>query len=49
MRILQISSARAFGGGERHLADLARALAGRGHEVYAAIEPDSPLAARRSP
>lgn len=43
MRILQISSARAFGGGERHLADLSRALAGRGHEVYAAVEPDSPL------
>jgi glycosyltransferase involved in cell wall biosynthesis len=43
MRILQVSSARAFGGGERHLADLARALAERGHEVYAAIEPGSPL------
>lgn len=43
MRILQVSSARAFGGGERHLADLTRSLAERGHEVYAAIEPDSPL------
>jgi glycosyltransferase involved in cell wall biosynthesis len=43
MRVLQVSSARAFGGGERHLADLSRALAERGHEVYAAIEPDSPL------
>ena len=43
MRILQVSSARAFGGGERHLADLSRSLAERGHEVYAAIEPDSPL------
>src|SRR3954466_2225930 len=43
MRILQVSSARAFGGGERHLADLSRALAERGHEIYAAIEPDSPL------
>lgn len=43
MRILQVSSARAFGGGERHLVDLARSLAERGHEVYAAIEPDSSL------
>jgi glycosyltransferase involved in cell wall biosynthesis len=43
MRILQVSSARAFGGGERHLADLSRSLAERGHEVFAAIEPDSPL------
>ncbi|HVF67379.1 MAG TPA: glycosyltransferase family 4 protein [Pyrinomonadaceae bacterium] len=43
MRILQVSSARAFGGGERHLADLSRSLASRGHEVYAALAPDSPL------
>jgi glycosyltransferase involved in cell wall biosynthesis len=43
MRILQVSSARAFGGGERHLADLSRSLAERGHEVYAAIEHGSPL------
>jgi glycosyltransferase involved in cell wall biosynthesis len=43
MRVLQVSSARAFGGGERHLADLSRSLAERGHEVYAAIEPGSPL------
>lgn len=43
MRILQVSSARAFGGGERHLLDLSRSLAGRGHEVYAALAPDSPL------
>lgn len=43
MRILHISSARAFGGGERHLADLAKALARRGHEVYAALAPASPL------
>ncbi len=44
MRILHISSARALGGGERHLADLANALAGRGHEVHAALAPRSPLA-----
>ncbi len=34
-----------MGGGERHLADLANALARRGHEVYAALRPRSPLAA----
>lgn len=43
MRILQVSSARTMGGGERHLADLANALAGRGHDVYAALAPASPL------
>ncbi|HET8783528.1 MAG TPA: glycosyltransferase family 4 protein [Pyrinomonadaceae bacterium] len=32
-----------FGGGERHLADLTRALTDRGHEVYAACVPGSPL------
>lgn len=46
MRILQLSSARSFGGGERHLADLANALAMRGHEVHAALAHDSPLNAR---
>jgi L-malate glycosyltransferase len=45
LRILHISSARSLGGGERHLADLADALARRGHEVYAALRPRSPLAA----
>ena len=44
MRILQISSARSFGGGERHFADLSRGLAARGHEVLAALAPGSPLA-----
>ena len=44
MKILQISSARAMGGGERHLADLANHLAGRGHDIHAAISPGSPLA-----
>jgi glycosyltransferase involved in cell wall biosynthesis len=43
VRILQISSARTFGGGERHLADLARALSERGHELFAALAPSSPL------
>src|SRR5437868_1198132 len=45
MRILQICSAREIGGGERHFADLAGALAARGHEVYAALAPASPLRA----
>jgi glycosyltransferase involved in cell wall biosynthesis len=43
VRILQVSSARNLGGGERHLADLANALHARGHEVYAALPPRSPL------
>ncbi|HVS82279.1 MAG TPA: glycosyltransferase family 4 protein [Pyrinomonadaceae bacterium] len=43
MRILQICSARTLGGGERHLADLTNGLARRGHEVYAALVPASPL------
>jgi glycosyltransferase involved in cell wall biosynthesis len=43
MRILQICSARGLGGGERHLADLANGLARRGHEVYVALVPGSPL------
>ena len=43
MRILQISSARTRGGGERHFADLACALTARGHEVYAALAPAAHL------
>jgi len=39
MRILQISSAKTFGGGERHLVDLCRALTDRGHEVFVALRP----------
>ncbi len=45
MRILQICSARDVGGGEKHLADLANALAQRGHEVFAALSPGSPVRA----
>ena len=48
MKILQISSARTLGGGERHFADLAQGLAARGHEVYAALAPGSPLRAELS-
>ena len=43
MRILQVCSVTTFGGGERHLADLSRALTDLGHEVYAACVPGSPL------
>ena len=45
MRILHVSSARALGGGERHLAGLLDGLALRGHEVYAALSHSSPLRA----
>lgn len=41
MRILQISSAQGFGGGERHLSDLVNALAFRGHTVDLAVRPGS--------
>jgi L-malate glycosyltransferase len=43
MRILQISSARSFGGGEKHLIDLTGGLAAKGHEVFLAAALDSPL------
>ena len=43
MRILQICSAREIGGGERHLADLANTLSQRGHDVFAALSPASPV------
>lgn len=39
MRILHISSAKTFGGGERHLVDLTRGLAMRGHEVFVVLRP----------
>ena len=48
MKILQICSAGELGGGEKHLADLANGLAGRGHEVYAALVPASPALAELS-
>jgi glycosyltransferase involved in cell wall biosynthesis len=43
VRILQISSALTFGGGERYVADLANSLHERGHEVYAAVRPRAAL------
>ncbi|MFL6374902.1 MAG: glycosyltransferase family 4 protein [Pyrinomonadaceae bacterium] len=39
VRIMYISSALTFGGGERHLVDLAREMMGRGHEVYVGLRP----------
>jgi len=41
MRILQISSAKNFGGGERHLIDLSAHLDERGHEVFAALRAEN--------
>jgi glycosyltransferase involved in cell wall biosynthesis len=43
LKILQISSAQSIGGGERHLIDLAHGLAERGHELYLAVRPKTPL------
>jgi glycosyltransferase involved in cell wall biosynthesis len=48
MKILQICSAREMGGGEKHLADLANGLTKRGHDVFAALVPGSPLRAELS-
>jgi glycosyltransferase involved in cell wall biosynthesis len=48
MKILQICSAREIGGGEKHLADLATGLTKRGHDVFAALVPGSPLPAELS-
>ena len=41
MRVLHISSARVFGGGERHFVDLLRGLQTHGHEVFAALRPSN--------
>lgn len=46
MKILQISSARNFGGGEKHLVDLINGLRRRGHEIFLAAPPDSPVLER---
>jgi len=43
MRILQISSARHFGGGERHFVDLTNGLIERGHELFVAAVATSPI------
>lgn len=41
MKILQINSAKAFGGGERHLIDLCKGLQIRGHEVFVVVRPNN--------
>ncbi len=46
MRILQVSSAKSIGGGERHLIDLINGLISDGHEVFLAAAPMSPLLER---
>lgn len=43
MRILQISSAKNFGGGEKHLVDLTKGLRKRGHEIFLAVPNESPI------
>lgn len=43
LRILQLSSAQAFGGGERYLVDLTNFLVARGHEVYLVTRRNSSL------
>jgi glycosyltransferase involved in cell wall biosynthesis len=40
MRVLQISSAKDFGGGERHFCDLADGLSDRGVTVFVAVRPE---------
>lgn len=46
LKILQINSARSFGGGEKHLVDLTKGLIDRGHDVYAAFRSGSSLCER---
>ena len=43
LRILQVTSARTLGGGERHVVELAERLASRGHDVHLALAHGSPL------
>ncbi len=45
LKILQLSSAASFGGGERYVADLTNSLVTRGHDLYAVVRPHSPLIA----
>lgn len=45
MRIVQISSAQQYGGGERHVTELCQTLARRGHQITLVVRPQSPLPA----
>ena len=49
MRILQISSARHFGGGERHFVDLTNGLIEGGHDIFVGSIPSSPILAELRP
>lgn len=46
MQILHISSARDYGGGEKHLIDLCRGLNEREHDVFVALRPTNRWQAR---
>src|SRR5881628_437620 len=46
MRILQVSSADNWGGGETHVSELAKSLRNAGHDVVIAGRPNSPLTAQ---
>jgi glycosyltransferase involved in cell wall biosynthesis len=46
MRVLQISSAERYGGGEKHFCDLANGLTKEGVAVFAAVRPDCSWRAR---
>jgi glycosyltransferase involved in cell wall biosynthesis len=48
MKILQVTSSRFIGGGERHVADLSRALSERGHDVFVGVTPDAAIRAELS-
>ena len=41
MKILHVSSARNYSGTERHIVDLCRGLAARGHDIFVALRPTS--------
>lgn len=41
MKILQISSAKNYGGGEKHFVDLCRCLSENGHEIFAALRSEN--------
>lgn len=43
MRLLHLSSGKDFGGGERHVLELTRTLADRGHTLHLAVRPQSQL------